>query len=309
MQRAVMKNGVWGVVEGYDTRPIIPTSPDAPTTTEDKLWQNRMEKELREWWLRDDKAAGILIEIIEEDQEHHIENYKCAKDIWDHLKKVHEESHTGIPTFYTKIGILEKKYEDGESMQMHIDFLLRENNKLAAAGKAFNNEFMAQILLMSLPHPSLWETITVTLLQSTSNPKKLSMHDVSACLLQEAAHLTGSASTATSDSALLTKDRIRQRGKSRRTRSNPNASTASTLGTLKTNVRERRLTRQKGRRRRMAKLRLMQQRPPATLNQSMKIWLPFALSPMPTPCMMMILMYLLLQTYQTSRRPWQMTPS
>jgi gag-polypeptide of LTR copia-type len=114
-----------------------------------------MEKELREWQLPYEKAASILIEIIEEDQEHHIKNYKCAKDIWDHLKKVHEEWHMGIATFYTKIGILKKKYEDGKSMQMHIDFLLHENNKLAAAGKAFDDEFMAQILLMSLLHPSL----------------------------------------------------------------------------------------------------------------------------------------------------------
>jgi gag-polypeptide of LTR copia-type len=267
-----------------------------------------MEKELREWQLRNEKAAGILIEIIEEDQERHIENYKCAKDVWDRLKKVHKESHTGIATFYTKIGILEKKYEDGESMQTHIDFLLRENNKLAAAGKAFDDEFMAQILLMSLPRPSLWETITVTLLQSASDSKKLSTHDVSARLLQEAARLTGSASTATSDSALLTKDKAK--GQKSKDKKRPKCKYWKYSGHTEDQCWRKEADEAKERRRRMAKSRLTQQRPPATLNQSMQISSLFALSPMPTPCMTMILMYSLLQTYQqTSRRPRQMTPS
>ena len=60
--------------------------------------------------------------------------------------------HTGIAAFYIKISILEKKYEEDESMQLHVNFLLHENNKLAASGIAFDDKFIAQILLMSLPH-------------------------------------------------------------------------------------------------------------------------------------------------------------
>ena len=55
-------------------------------------------------------------------------------------------------------------------------------------------------MLMSLPQDNVnWNTVTIILLQGTSDSRKLSTTDVITCLLQEYSHLTGSEST---DSAL-----------------------------------------------------------------------------------------------------------
>jgi hypothetical protein len=63
--------------------------------------------------------------------------------------------------------MLNKKYTDGESMHAHLSFLSTENHKLAT--KALDNKFLAQIMLISLPHDSTWETLVVALLQSTND--------------------------------------------------------------------------------------------------------------------------------------------
>jgi hypothetical protein len=60
--------------------------------------------------------------------------------------------YTGLSAFYMKVGILEKKYTDGEDMHTHLNFLTMENQKLDK--KAFNNEFLAQIMLMLIPQDS-----------------------------------------------------------------------------------------------------------------------------------------------------------
>ena len=106
--------------------------------------------------------------------------------------------HTGIAAFFMKVGMLQKKYTDGNDINMHLTFFTMENQKLGK--KAFDDEFLAQLMLMSLPQDNVnWNIVTIVLLQGTSDNRKLSTTDVITCLLQEYSHLTGSEST---DSAL-----------------------------------------------------------------------------------------------------------
>jgi gag-polypeptide of LTR copia-type len=182
---------VWRIVEGSDTQPDTPTPLSASAKKVEWSMHELAMEALREWQLRNDMATGLIIEMISEDQEWHIENYTSAKDLWDKLQTVHECMHTGIASFYIKIGILEKKFIEGDSMQAHIDFLTLENQKLAASKTSFNDKFMAQVILMSLPRPSTWDTVAITLLQSALNSKPLSTSDVTARLLQEASHIAG----------------------------------------------------------------------------------------------------------------------
>jgi len=72
-----------------------------------------------------------------------------------------------------------------------------ENRKLGK--QAFDDESLVQLMLMSLPHDSTWETLVVVLLQSTSDTVKLKTSDITVRLMQEYNRLTGSEST---DSAL-----------------------------------------------------------------------------------------------------------
>ena len=152
------------------------------------------------------------MELIAPDQEHHIKDYRSAKDFWDRLKAVHQTAHTGIAAFYMKVGMIKREFVEGESMQSHIDFLLGKNKKLATSKQAFNDEFMAQLILMSLPSPLLWDTIIVTLLQSVSDTKKLSTTDVTARLLQEATWISGP-NQSTSNAALYVKNKPQSKKK------------------------------------------------------------------------------------------------
>ena len=109
---------------------------------------------------------------------------------------------------YIKVGMLTKQYTEGDNMHTHLSFFTTENQKLSTKG--FDNEFLTQVMLMSLPCDSTWETLVITLLQSTSDTKPLTSADITSCLMQEYRRISG---TNSSDSALLTSS-SRQKSKS-----------------------------------------------------------------------------------------------
>ncbi|KAJ6561716.1 hypothetical protein B0H19DRAFT_1259365 [Mycena capillaripes] len=78
-------------------------------------------------------------------------------------------------------------------MQAHLSFLQLENRKLGA--NAFDDEFLAQIMLMFLLRDTSWETLVVAHLQSVTSD------DVVHRLIGEYRCLTGTDSS--TDSALL----------------------------------------------------------------------------------------------------------
>jgi hypothetical protein len=164
--------------------------------------QNREYKEdqhhYSECLRHNDKAIGTISNLVEVDQLTHIKGKTTAKEVWDALKKEHADMHTGLAAFYTKVGMLSKKYTKGENMHMHLLFLTTENRKLGM--KAFNDEFLAQVMLMSLPRDSTWETLVVALLQSTNDQAPLTSTNITSRLMQEYCRCTG---TKASDSTLL----------------------------------------------------------------------------------------------------------
>ena len=52
---------------------------------------------------------------------------ESAKEVWDALKAQHANMHTGVATFFTKVGMLEKKYTNNNDMNMHLTFFTMEN--------------------------------------------------------------------------------------------------------------------------------------------------------------------------------------
>jgi hypothetical protein len=154
----LMELGVWCFCTGDEIIPLKLTAPiPAPNTS------------------RTDTEYTIS-NVIEPDQFEHIDGKETAKEAWDALKQKHADLHTGLAAFYIKVGMLNKKYTDGESMHAHLSFFSTENSKLAT--KAFDNEFLGQIMLMSLPRDSTWETLVIALLQSTNNKNSLTTVDV-----------------------------------------------------------------------------------------------------------------------------------
>ena len=90
--------------------------------------------------------------------------------------------------------MLQKKYTDSDDMNMHLTFFTMESQKLR--NNAFDNEFLVQLMLMSLPQDNTnWNMVIIIILQSTSDIKKLTTTNVTTCLMQEYSCLTGSEST------------------------------------------------------------------------------------------------------------------
>ena len=62
-----------------------------------------------------------------------------------------------------KVEMLQKKYTDSDNINIHLMFFTLENQKLG--NNAFDNEFLAQLILMSLPQDNTnWNTVTIILL-------------------------------------------------------------------------------------------------------------------------------------------------
>lgn len=178
-----------------------------PATTRTQLMREYKEdvRYYNEALRRNDRAIGTIRSLVEDDQLVHLDGLTSAKQVWDTLKEKHKDSAAGLAAYYIKIGTLEKRYSDesDETMLAHLNFITLENRKLGS--KAFDDEFLAQIMLMSLPHNSTWETLVVSLLQSVTDASPLKSIDITARLMQEWRRLTGN--TESADSAMAAKVR------------------------------------------------------------------------------------------------------
>jgi len=145
--------------------------PDNATTSEKLTVERNLSEATRSYndaCRRNDQAVGTIMTKIEPSEYSGLEK-KSAKEVWDVLKARHADTHTGVAAFFTKVGMLQKKYTDGDDMNMHLTFFTLENRKLG--NNAFDDEFLAQLILMSLPQDNInWNMVTIVLLQSTSCP-------------------------------------------------------------------------------------------------------------------------------------------
>ena len=58
---------------------------------------------------RNDQAIGLIMMKVKPSEYKDLEN-KSAKEVWDTLKMRHADTHTGVATFFIKVGMLHKKY-------------------------------------------------------------------------------------------------------------------------------------------------------------------------------------------------------
>ena len=194
----------WGVVE-WEPEPPKFSTPSTSTSPIPPASQ-MLSKEWIEWKCHDKKAKGLILSLVEANQDPYATGSLSAKDLWDKLKAAHKVEHNSMATFFTKVNMFKCEYKTGDSMQSHIATYSNNNHLLHQIGSrhAFSDEFLSQLLLMSLPQPSNWEIIVISLVTASSNATPLMFHDMSTCLLQEASHLLGSEATS-EDSALLEK--------------------------------------------------------------------------------------------------------
>ena len=163
----------------------IPTS--RPSACQTSLLHREYQEDVRHYnesLRRNDRAIGIITQSVEPEQLVYFKDKTTAKDVWNAIKAQHANVNTGLIAFYTKLGMLEKKYIDSEDLHAHFNYIILENRKLGI--KAFDDEFLAQLLLMSLPRDSVtWESLTVSLLQSVTESSPLKSEEVvKRCMVQ-----------------------------------------------------------------------------------------------------------------------------
>ena len=117
----LMELGVWHFCTNEE---VIPQQPSAPeitrlSATDAAALKREYKEDLRHYnesLRRNDKAVGTISNLIEVEQLAHIEGKTTAKEVWDALKKEHADTHTGLAAFYIKVGMLNKKFTEGENM-------------------------------------------------------------------------------------------------------------------------------------------------------------------------------------------------
>ncbi|KNZ78067.1 hypothetical protein J132_02359, partial [Termitomyces sp. J132] len=116
----------------------------------------------------DYKATGIIIVHISDRLTIKVSELKHSKEMFDKLVKLHEATNVGISAFYTFMTMLNQKWDRSppSTLSSYISSISAANTKLVAMKRPIDLEFLAFILLSSLPKDNMWEACHVTILDS-----------------------------------------------------------------------------------------------------------------------------------------------
>jgi hypothetical protein len=127
--------GLWRITNGDEplaTKPTPPVTANA-SATEVRALNHEYKDDMRayeESLRRNDRAIGVITGLINNEYFALVKDLDTAKDVWDALKAKHADEYTGIAAYYVRVGILAKKFSEGEDMEEHLKFLTLENTKL-----------------------------------------------------------------------------------------------------------------------------------------------------------------------------------
>ena len=111
------------------TKPIAPTVPNNAGIAEKAALDQNFTNTMHSYsnaCCHNDQAIGLIMMKVKPSEYKDLEN-KSAKEVQDTLKTRYADMHTGVATFFIKVGMLQKKYNDGDDMNMHLTFFTMEN--------------------------------------------------------------------------------------------------------------------------------------------------------------------------------------
>lgn len=126
----------------------------------------------------DQKALAIIGLAIKDDQIVHVQNSKTAKEAWDALHEVYEDSGTASKVMLQD-QLMTTKLASGESVKGHIGKLRSIVSKLSTISVVISDDQYVIILLRSLPQE--FDQLVVTL----ENLENLKIEDVHARIIRE----------------------------------------------------------------------------------------------------------------------------
>jgi len=170
------------------------------------------------WELKDQRARGILIEHLNDRLVLELQGLTTAKEMYDKIVDIHQNTNIGVNAFYTFAGMLNLKWDgDQSTLDNHIAAIKSGDAKLSGMKKPIDAEFLAFLLLNSLPDDSIWETFRTTILNSIPNNTTLSFADIASRLASTAS--LQAKGTPTSESALKAKSSHTSSSSSRKPKS------------------------------------------------------------------------------------------
>ncbi|PPQ86235.1 hypothetical protein CVT26_001832 [Gymnopilus dilepis] len=153
------------------------------------------------WATRDSKAHGILISHLSDRLSLQVAHLQTAYEVYCKILEIHQKTNVGIMAFYTFIQMINSKWDgDISSIQDHISAISAADAKLTAMQKPIDPEWLAFILLNSLPDNDSWESFKTSVLHSLPKDTPLTFSELSNRLTFEATRIQGAGES--SESAL-----------------------------------------------------------------------------------------------------------
>ncbi|RVW14266.1 Retrovirus-related Pol polyprotein from transposon TNT 1-94 [Vitis vinifera] len=162
-----------------------------------------------EWKKLDRKAVGFIRQWIDDSVFHHVSTENSAHGLWTKLESLYDRK-TAVNKAFLFRKLVNSKYKEGTPIAEHLNEIKSIVNQLAAMKITFDDELQALLLLSSLPES--WETLVVTVSNSTPDGV-VTMSQVTSSLLNEETRRKSSGSS--HSEALVIENRGRGRSKSK----------------------------------------------------------------------------------------------
>ena len=153
--------------------------PDPSTTTLSTIYPSSAPH-IDSWDVRDAKAHGIITDHICDRLVLATADELTAASLYNKLVDIHQNQNVGASAFYTFIGMLETKWDGSpDTVQDHIATIAAGDSKLVAMKKPMDSEFLAFLLLHSLPNDPVWEMFKTSVLNAIPKDEKITFSGIS----------------------------------------------------------------------------------------------------------------------------------
>lgn len=186
---------LWGLIDGWNTIPSAIPLPTAPTPVEDAALNaaamvayrsdlreyRHNEERILHWRQLNEKAEGLILKALDQDELNTLPEYRTAAELWNHLSTKHKEEYTGLAGYYIFYRLLRTPYNENDDMRKHIAYLRSQNELLGQSDptQKLSDEMMGYILITSVsPSDKEWNGIISTLLANATPSKKITFNDV-----------------------------------------------------------------------------------------------------------------------------------
>ena len=126
------------------------------------------DKQRTTWRQKDQQVRGFIVRHLDSSQFHLIDGWqqKTSEAVWKAIKDGHEKTGPFAMVHHWQ-QLTQSKFQDGDSMQGHLDSFREHNRRLVALGLTLPESALACALLSTLPHS--WDPFIMSLPKSTGH--------------------------------------------------------------------------------------------------------------------------------------------